>query len=331
MNKVNGVKIREITYCVPETERDNQYYFDLFGEKSFAIEPIIEDALGKFKRFVVNPEKGENATALAIEASKKVLEKAGLTSQDIDMICFASFTPEHVAPIGSIEIHNAIKGRPDAFCYDINANCVGMVFAFDQLSKYMTASTSVKRALLVGGECMSLAFAPDDMTSQMCYGDSACALIVEKTEDESYLVDTRFLVESDLAFAASSPKCGLSKAFTAPVEQRYYSFNPPEPNVDNPVGIVKQMLADNGLSVEDIKLFCTTQFAKYVADEFYEKLGVKEEQQIYVGDRFGYTGANSPFLSLHEAIQQGKVERGDLVLMWTIGVGTQHIMTLMRY
>ena len=331
MNKVDGIKIRDIEISLPKTMRDNDYYEEKFGDKGFFARMMAEDNFGRDKKYVVDPDMGENATTLAIQASKNVLNKTGLLGKDIDLICFVSFTPEFMSPIGAIAIHKEIDARKDTFCYDLNANCVGMVFAFEQISKYMTAATGINRVLLVAAECMSHVFSPDDMASQVCYGDAGCAMIIEKTNEEGYLVDTRFCVSNEFMECSKAPICGLSNIFTVPKEELYYSFVPPEVDVSQNVATVKSMLEEHNLKVSDIALFATSQFAKPMALEFIKLVGATEEQMEFVGDKYGYTGASSPFLSIYEAVKKGKVKRGDLVVVWTIGAGKQDIMTLLRY
>lgn len=331
MNEVQGIQIRNLAVYHPDTIRDNTYYMNLYKEQSDEVRNWAEEHLGRDKRYIVDPESNENTISMAIEACKRVLEKESLTGKDIDMICFTTMSPEYLSPPGALIIHNAIDGKEEAFCYDLNANCVGMVFAFEQLSRYMTAAKGVIRALLVGAECLSKMFAPEDIMSQVCYGDSACAVIIEKTDDISKIVDSDYYVESDLYIHAKSPICGLSNISHSAKENLYYSFHPSRITVDKSAAKIRQMLEVHNLQVSDIKLFCFSQFAKPLSMQMLDELGAKEEQRIYVGGRFGYTGANSPFLCLHEAIREKRVQRGDFILMWTLGASTQYIITLLRY
>ncbi|MBR3772645.1 MAG: hypothetical protein IKL07_10300 [Clostridium sp.] len=331
MNQVEGIQIREIATYHPETVRDNDYFEEAFGGKGFLARMISEDTLGRDKRFVIKPGSDENALTLGIEASKRVLEKAGLKGSDVDMICFCSFTPEYVTPPSSLIIHNEIGGKDTAFCYDMNVNCAGMLFAVEQLSKYMAASTGYNRVLVVAAEALTKMFAPDDIFNQVCFGDCGCALILEKTDDKSKIVDTRVYVESDQINLTKSPICGFSNISTAEQKDRYFCFNAPTITSEKSAHVVLDMLKEHNLEVSDVKVFLTSQFTKDIGAVYYDTLGVSEEQKKYIGDRYGYTGANSLFVCMDELLEEGKIERGDYVVLWTVGGSMQYIATLIRY
>jgi len=331
MNEVQGIQIRNLAVYHPDTIRDNTYYMNLYKGKSDTVRNIAEEQLGREKRYVIEPESDENTITMAVKACKMVLEKESLTGKDIDIICFSTMSSEYVSPPGALIIHNAIGGKEKAFCYDLNANCVGMVFAFEQLSKYLAASTGITRALIVGAECLSMLFAPEDIMSNICYGDAACAVLLEKTEDTTKFVDTFYYGDSELCSHAQSPICGLSRMFQSPKEKLYYSFHPSRISVDKSAEKIMQMLEAHHLSVKDVKMFCVSQFAKPLGKQLLDEIGASEEQRIYIGDRFGYTGANSPFICLYEAMEEGKIHRGDYILMWTLGASTQYIISLFRY
>lgn len=331
MNEVRGIEIKDIAIYLPQTVRDNDYYVKFYKDKGYYAEMIAEDTLGRKERYVINPDLGENSLSLAVGASKEVLKKAGLTGKDIDIICFCTFSSEYVSPPGSILICSEIGGPENCFCYDLNVNCVGMIAGLDQLSKYMSVSRGVKRAILVGAECLSLMFDPKDIINNVCYGDAAAAVILEKTDDQTKLIDTEhYTVIQDLK-AARVPKCGFSKSFQAPLSERYAHIETFELSMDKSFEIIKRLLVEHNLDLSEIKLFCTSQFSKDLGTQLLNELGVKEEQRIYVGDRFGYTGANCTFICLHEAIKEGRVKKGDYVFIWTAGIGVQYFMSLIRY
>ncbi|SES82749.1 3-oxoacyl-ACP synthase III family protein [[Clostridium] polysaccharolyticum] len=331
MNEVRGIEIKDIAIYLPQTLRDNEYYVKYYKNQGYYAEMVAEDMLGRKERYVINPDLGENATSLAVGASKEVLKKTGLSGGDIDIICFCTFSSEYVSPPGAIFICNEIGGSENCLCYDLNANCAGMLMALEQLSRYMSASNKVKRALLVGAECLSIMFDPKDIMNNVCYGDAAAAVILEKTGDQTKLIDTEYYTVIQDLKAVKIPKCGLSKSFQASLSERYAYVETIELAMDKSFEIINRLLVEHNLDFDDIKLFCTSQFSKDLGTQLLNELGVKEEQRIYVGDRFGYTGANCTFLCLHEAIKEGRVKKGDYIFIWTAGVGVQYFMTLIKY
>lgn len=331
MNIVKGIQLRNIAVYTPDEVRDNEYYANYYQEQGTFARYIAEHNLGRDKRNVIKPGTKETTLTMALESCRRVLKEENLTGENIDIICFCSLTPEYLSPPMAMLLHHELGGKRQAFCYDINANCAGMLWGFEQLSKYMSSVPDVKRALIVGTECLSMVFAPDDIINNVCYGDSSCAVILERVDDESKFIDTDYYVDSSLYHYVKSPKCGLSNVGHVPKSEMYYTFKPMTITFDISINKINDMLFAHGLKISDIKLFCTSQYTKKVGESIYEGLGVKEEQQIYIGDQYGYTGANSPFICLYEAIKAERVERGDYLLMWTVGASLQYIMTLIRY
>ena len=331
MDLVRGVQIKSIAIYHPMKTRDNNYFINFYEEKGFFAKFLAEDNFGRNKRYVIQTGSGETSVSMSIIASQRALEMEGIKGEDIDIVCFCSLSPDYLSPPGSLIIHNGIEGKEEAFCYDLNANCVGMIFAFDQLCKYMVCTPGCKRALLVGGESLSLMFSPLDIVNNICFGDSACAVILENTGESSAFVETGYYALSKFYKAARSPMCGMGYLSKAPKEKLYYSLKPVDIEVKTSAGKILEILEKHHLKVSDLKLICTSQFAKNLGEKLCAELGAAEEQWIYIGDKFGYTGANSPFISLYEAIRQGRVQRGDYILFWTVGASTQYIWSLICY
>lgn len=331
MNEVKGIKIRNLSVYHPDNVRDNDYYVDFYGEKGNIARKIAEETLGRDKRFVIDPDSDETTITMAVKACKKVLKKEGLKGKDIDIICFCTFTSEYVMPPGALIIHNEIGGKEKAICYDLNVNCIGMIYGLEQLSKYMSAATGKKRALLVGADYCSFIFNPKEIMNCVSVGDAACAVIIEKTDDLSKTIDTDYYIESHYCHHARAPMCGFSNMLKAKKEDLYYSFQPPETSIDKSAKKIKVMLQEHNLKVSDIKLFCTSQFSENMGKTLLSELGASENQGLYVGDKYGYTGQSSPFLCLHEAIRRGMIKRGDYIVMWTLGASAQYIMSLIHF
>lgn len=331
MNTVEGVQIRNIAIYHPAMVRDNEYYIKFYEEKGFFAKFLAEDNFGRDKRYIIKTGSGETSLSMAITACKRVLAKEGITGKDIDTICFCSLTPDYLSPPGSLSIHYALDANPNAFCYDLNSNCAGMVYALDQLSRVMAGSTNIKRALLVAAENLSLMFSPLDIVNNICFGDSACAVILEKTGSPMNFMDTGYYAISKWVKSAKSPQCGLGYLTKAPREKLFYSLKPFDLETQPSADKIQIILDEHGLKIEDIKLIFTTQYMQSLGEELCVELGAKPEQLVYVGDKYGYTGANSPFIALYEAIREGRLQRGDYILFWTLGAAVQYIWSLMRY
>ena len=95
--------------------------------------------------------------------------------------------------------------------------------------------------------------------------------------------------------------------------------------------IMTKMLRENGLTKDDISMFCFSQFALANIQKIRELMDIDETKSIYIGDKYGYTSTSSPFIALYEAIKQGSVKRGDYIMFWTIGTGSESIVVLYKY
>ena len=117
----------------------------------------------------------------------------------------------------------------------------------------------------------------------------------------------------------------------SPKEELYFTNSGRAADTTKCAEIIIEMIKEHNLSVSDIKLFCVSQCSKAISEELLDKVGAQENQRLFIMEEYGYTGANSPFLALDRALVEGKVSRGDYIFIWTVGVGTQNIMSLFRY
>lgn len=326
----SGGQIKGLAVYHPSSVKENDYYIEHFLKQGQDITHFLEDVLGRKSRYVIEDSK-ENSLTMAIIAAKEALEKADLTGKDMDMICLATNSAEYVVPPTAMFIHQAIGAGDEAICYDINVNCLGMTFAMDQAMRYMQTSKRVNRVLIVGSEYLTLTTDPTATLPYSCFGDSACAMILEKTEEASGLLDTRFYVNSMQVSKTAGPRCGFSHSLDAAKEEIYYKFEPADCEIELVAEKIKNFLAEYQLKPSDINSFCFSQFAYANVAQLKNLLNLQEDQVPYVGDRYGYTGSNSPFVALYETLEKRDIKRGDYIFIWTIGAATQHIFTLLKY
>lgn len=330
----DNIKIREIEIYHPETYRDNEYYIKYYENQGIPPEEtrkLLEEKLAKDKRYTILEGSGENSLTMGIEAAKKVLKKSGLAGKDMDMVCFVSCTPEYMFPPTALKIHNAINGSSKALCFDLNANCIGMASAMEQVYCYMSVRTQVKRVLIIASEYFT-GFA--DKRNALYYAsftDSACAMILEKTKEDSYFIDSEYYVISNVHERVAVPACGMSKVFTGEPENILCRMDSIDQDNQIIYKTVKTMLANHHLTPQDIDLFCVCQFSEQIVRDFQKDMGVEPEKVPYVGRKYGYTGASTPFLALYETIQSGKLHRGDYIYIWTTGFCIENVFLLLRY
>lgn len=329
---MKGIQIRNVAIYHPSKEVDNEYYINHFGDKGTDITGLLT-ALGRNKRFIIeNP--AENTLTMAVEASRKVLASSELLGKDLDMIIFTSQTPEYLIPSNALKLHHELEGDLSTICYDINANCAGMLVAVEQASRYMASNPHVNRALVVGTDYMSV-HSPESPVYNSNFADSAAAVILEKSEGSLGFIDSVYRTDSSVVDHSHFPGQGLSNLYNNDLSHQdvQVQFTPFDDTVSigSAVDSIALLLERNDIPKERVGHFLFSQFSLGNVNLVTEKLGLNADKVTYIGDKFGYTATNSPFIALHQALEQGKVSRGDYLVFWTVGAGWQNVSLLFQY
>lgn len=328
-----NVKILEIGVYTGETEVDNSFYIEHFRKQGKDVSHLLNDVMKKDKRYVT---RDKNSLTMGLEALLDALDKNNLKGEDLDFIIFSSSLPEVLSPPCSILLHNLVKGKEEAFCFDINVNCSGMTAALELARGYLLANEKCQRGVIVGCDYLN---AICDTNNELCYGhygDVGCAIILEKTKENSQIFCFNALTDSVICDVVGFPRKGFSELVRSNniKKEDFYIFWKKfgtQIVIDTGVAQIKRILDENKLKIEDINAFCFSQFGYRNNKEIERILDIDPNKVIYIGDKYGYTGTSSPFIALYEGIQQGKIKRGDLVIIWTIAMGAEGVCTLLRY
>lgn len=327
------ITIRQAAYYHPEHAVHNNYYLDHFQSMGKDIKRFLE-VMGRDRRYIVKDE-GENALTMGLKAAQKALGEAGLQGEDMDMIMFASQTPEYTYPTNALLLHNMLKGKHRTITQDSNANCAGMVSAVEQTCRYMQANPSIRYALVVGSDYSSINCNPDDEITYPNFGDAASAVILERTSGQTGFIDSLYYTDSDDCRNIMFPACGLSNIYHDDItpEQIRIRWTPfdGEVCVDAAIADMKELLVRNGLTTDDISAFCLSQFSLKNIELIRDGLALTDEKFIYVGDEFGYTATSSPFIAFQRGVEDGRIKRGDYVFFWSVGAGWQIPTMLFQY
>ncbi|GGO03955.1 3-oxoacyl-[acyl-carrier-protein] synthase III C-terminal domain-containing protein [Saccharibacillus kuerlensis] len=328
---MSRIRIASVDIYHPANAVGNEFYLDHFDRKNNDIRRFLEH-MGRKSRYVINNEE-ENGLTMAIEAAKNVLSKSGLQGSDIDMIVFSTQVPETTFPVNALYVHAAIGARSHTMVLDSNANCAGMVVAVDHASRYMLTSPHIRRALIVGSDYNTLVSDPESAVTYANYGDAAAAVILERTEEECGFIDSIYYTDPVNRDFIRYPAEGLTKTIKHGSEAKGILWLPFEAHAAMPptFEMFETLLGRHGLTPQDISTYCLSQFSLENVLKIQRQFGLNDEQMIYVGDRFGYTGTSSPFIALYEAVETGRVKRGDHILFWSIGSGFQLVAMLFQY
>ena len=326
---MTNIKIKEVALYHPTKVVDNSLYEQHFTEKGRDITHFLQ-VMGKKNRHIIDKDN-ENSLSMAIEASHQVLMKANMNGKDIDYIVFATQTPEYTFPSNAMFIHDAIRANPQSVAIDMNANCAGMTVAVEQASRYMLSNSSIQTALVIGSDYLSLIANPEQEITYATYGDAACAVILEKTMEQTGFIDSSYQIVTAHVDKIIYPQKGFSQSIKA--DGRYIHFEPFDASFSAPIiiNLFDKILERNSLKITDISAVCISQFAFGDKLKLEESYLIDSKKVIYIGDQFGYTGSSSPFIAFHEGVQDGRIKRGDYVMFWTVGAGHQFIAMLWKY
>ena len=333
----NQVYLKEVAIYHPENIQNNEIIINHFKEQGKDIENLLT-ALGRENRYIAN-DNMETTLTMAIQASKRVLEKSNLSGSDIDMIVFVSGTPEYLWPPNSVSIHHAIEGKEEAVVYDMNVACVGMVVAVEQVSRNMLSNPNVNRALVVAAEQMQRYSKDDDPVTYASFGDGASAVILEKAiiSNNNGFIDSVYRVNTDAIEKIEFPHGGLSKVYSEENSSSHYEQRIKWENVNNDraflttVELIETLLQRNNLSTKDIKAFCLSQISRKNIIKIQEVFKEDEKKFPVVGTKYGYTGSASPFMAFEEVVKTGQVKKGDYVVFWSVGAGSTACAMLYQY
>ncbi len=331
---MSNVRVKGIEMYHPARKMDNQYFVDFFEKQGKHIARLLE-AYGRKERYFTAED--ETTVTMAVEAGKKVLESCNLTGEDIDLLIISTQSPEYIWPTNALVVFRDLKIKKSAQFFDLNDNCLGMLSATATANSIIKANPSVKRALIIGAENFSAVHNKECEYLYPLFGDSAVAMILEETDDESAgILDVEFLSDGENALNyVLFPDIGFNAYFKNNKENRPLSniwrgfdagFIP-----EQAYKLQKTINGRNGIDFKDIDCFCYSQYAIGLTRGVSQMFNEDIDKFIYVGDKYGYTGNNSPFVALCEGVKSGRIKRGDLVSVWSIGTFWTCCSILMRY
>lgn len=314
----------------PPTFEDNEEVITEFQNKGISMQKI-QNSLGRSRRYLISDSVKENTLTMAINAAREVLENSKITISEIDMIVFVSATPEYNMPTNAIKIHKALGAKTETLCYDMNANCIGGFVAIDQVSKYLNSSTFAKKALVICTEKFSDKSGKENPIITFCFSDSALALILEKDDSTSGLIDVMYHTDSSFTDTIVFPPKGHS-CRTVEEEMFWDSNFDGSGSVNFALNTIDTFLNRNKLKVEDIDLFLFSQLSIKNINTIVNHYNLPAEKAPFYGREYAYTGSSSPLMAFDQYKKNVRqLEKGENILLWTLGAGYQAGLMLWKY
>ncbi|MEC8194591.1 MAG: beta-ketoacyl-ACP synthase III [Myxococcota bacterium] len=330
---MRGSRITGMGHCVPDRVVTND---DLAAFIDTSNEWIVQRTGIEERRWV---EGNVGAADLAYEATLGALDEAGMKAADLDMIIFATLSPDVTFP-GSSCILQKMLGVPGIATLDIRNQCTGFVYGLSIADQFIKTGM-MDNVLVVGGEVHSSGL---DMSTRgrdvtVLFGDGAGVAIVSATDGEHRILDSKLHADGTHydVLMLEAPASRLNPRLTPEMleEGRHYPRMDGRQVFRNAVtampAVVHEVLEPNGYSVDDISMLIPHQANLRINQMVQRTLGLRDDQVFNNIMRYGNTTAASIPIALHEAIEAGKISEGDLVVLTAFGAGLTWGANLIRW
>jgi len=269
--------------------------------------------------------KNEATSDLAVLASREALEDAKISPANLDLIIVATITPDMQFPSTACILQKGI-GAGKAVCFDISAACAGFVFALDIAWQFIARGT-YKNALVVGAETLSSITDWQDRGTCVLFGDGAGACVLSETKSGGGIVSTYLGSNGSMSDLLQVPAGGSrNPASHKTIDNRmhYLKMHGNElfkVAVNTMSEAAKVILKQAGLRAQDIDLVIPHQANIRIIKAVAKKIGLPEEKLYLNIDRYGNMSSASLAVALCEAVKEGRVKKGDTILLDAFGAG----------
>jgi 3-oxoacyl-[acyl-carrier-protein] synthase III len=293
----------------------------------------IRDRTGIRERHIV--DKGVATSDLGLQAAKKALAERKIAADELDAIIVATVTPDMLFPCSACLVQHKL-GAKQVWGFDLNAACSSFVYALQVGSKFISSGAH-KKVMVIGADVMSSIIDYTDRATCVIFGDGAGAVILEPAEDSLGLIDFLHEVDGSGGCALFMPGGGsLNPSTHETVDQRMHYVHQDGQAVfkfavRKMAELCEKLLQRNGLTGKDVDVFIPHQANRRIITATAERLGMPMEKVIIDIDRYGNTTSATIPLAMNTARQEGKLKKGDMVLLAAVGAGFTVGTTLLRW
>lgn len=276
--------------------------------------------------------EGELTSDLGIKAALQALDRAQLDPTDIDLIILATSTPDNTFPATAVTIQ-AELGITQGAAFDLQAVCSGFVYALATADNFLKAG-QFKRALVIGSETFSRILDWEDRGTCVLFGDGAGAVVLEAEEQKGEDTDHGILItklRSDGRYRDKLYVDGGPSSTGTVGHLRMQGREVFRHAVTNISDIIKEILEGSAYSVDQIDWFVPHQANKRILDGTARKIGLDPNKVVMTVEGHANTSAASIPLALNTAFEDGRIQKGDLVLMEAMGGGFTWGAVLVRW
>jgi 3-oxoacyl-[acyl-carrier-protein] synthase-3 len=276
--------------------------------------------------------KGEFTSHLAIKAAQAAIAQAGIDAQSIDLILLATSTPDNTFPATAVSVQNAL-GIHHGAAFDLQAVCSGFVFALATADSFLRTG-AFKRALVIGAETFSRILDWTDRGTCVLFGDGAGAIILDAQPQPGDATDRGVLTTHLRSDGRHKAKLYVDGGPSSTQTVGYLRMEGREV-FKHAVGMITDVIVDafkaTGATAESIDWFVPHQANKRIIDASAHKLHIAPQKVVLTVDLHGNTSAASIPLALSVAVADGRIKKGDLVLLEAMGGGFTWGSALIRW
>jgi 3-oxoacyl-[acyl-carrier-protein] synthase III len=294
----------------------------------------IQERTGIRERHIV--EKGVATSDLAFEAAKKALTARGIPSTDLEAIIIATVTPDMLFPSTACLVQNKL-GAKGAWGFDLSAACSAFVYALQTGTQFIETGAH-KKVMVIGADVMSSIIDYTDRATCIIFGDGAGAVILEAAEDDSVgMIDFIHEVDGSGGDSLYMPGGGSANPATHETVDKKMHYVHQDGGavfkyaVRKMAEVCEKILERNGFKGSDLDAFIPHQANRRIITATADRLGLSADKVIINIDRYGNTTAGTIPLAMNTAIEEGKLKKGDLVLLASVGAGFTVGATLLRW
>jgi 3-oxoacyl-[acyl-carrier-protein] synthase-3 len=316
------------TYVPPRTLTNADF------EKSLETsDEWIRTRTGIRERHVV--DKGMATSDLATEAAKLAIAERGIDGTDIEAIVVATVTPDMLFPSTACLVQHKL-GIKNVWGFDLSAACSAFVYALQAGAQFI-ASGAHKKVMVIGADVMSAILDYSDRATCILFGDGAGAVILEPAQDGEGIIDFVHEVDGSGGCSLYMPGGGsLHPATHETVDKKMHFVHQDGQAVFKYAvrkmgDVCEKLLARNGVKASDIDCFIPHQANQRIINATADRVGLKPESVIINIDRYGNTTAGTIPLAMQTAREEGRLKKGDLVLLASVGAGFTVGATLLRW
>jgi 3-oxoacyl-[acyl-carrier-protein] synthase III len=291
----------------------------------------IVQRTGIRQRHVAAP--GEFTSDLALKAAERALANAGMTGADIDLIVLATATPDHTFPATATKVQAAL-GMTHGAAFDVQAVCTGFIYALAIADNFLRCGQA-RTALVIGAETFSRILNWEDRGTCVLFGDGAGAMVLRAHRDEGGGARERGVLSThlhsqgelyDILYVDGGPSTTGTSGFLRMEGKEVFRHA-----VHRLAGVVDEALNANGLKASALDWLVPHQANRRIIDSIGRKLDLAPEKVVITIDRHANTSAASVPLALAEALGDGRIKPGQLVLMEAMGGGITWGAALVRW